>query len=186
MNPGVLLFACLLWGGVTGGGEQLVLRLVASGGWMEGDVCRRGGPWPEREVWVVLPASADEALAVFSDYKDQLRWLPDLREASPEGGWGEDVSVAFRMNVPFPLKDTRYASRNLLRRYPEGGGEVSWVQLRSDSARDSEGFARFYVWGPGRSVLHYRSWVHPRSALAGLFAGRFRKGLARTVTALRK
>ena len=149
----------------------------------------KDAPWPEVHVATIIKnITALEAIAVFSTYEHQIRYIPDLKTAkivkivSPT-----DIHVAFTMNPPWPVPDSAYTTGNVLKKYEDEDQtvyEVSWYLVKSDSIIGSRGYARFRNFGKG-TLFEYKTLVRPKSIFASLASGIMLDSVKITVIAIK-
>jgi hypothetical protein len=125
-----------------------------------------------------------EAAALFSNYQDQKEYVPDLVKSDPARRVAEnEIVVDFEMRVPWPLANYKYSTGNVFTRFEDDEYEISWYLVKSNSLIDSKGMAQFAPYGK-KTLLKYRSLIHPDSKLATIFCSRAKSGMARTVQAI--
>ncbi len=156
---------------VRGGGQVLVTKDLP------------GKPWPQVTVYEIVGATADETMAVFFDYDDATKYVPNCEKSliSKEVD-AKTFEVDYVIDVPI-LADEEYTVRNQLTE--EGGGrlKVEWRVLRATSIISSEGSLVVEPMGE-RSVLRYQNFVEPSSIAAPLLKGVAIGQMAETVEAL--
>jgi len=141
-------------------------------------------PWPEITVFTLIDASPAEAAALFSNYQDQKNYVPDLVRSTPTTRLGDNETVVdFEMRLPWPLANSRYSTRNTLTRVDGNGYQVSWNLVESDCLIDSKGMAQFIPYGE-KTLLKYRSLIHPNGKLASAFGFKARSGVCKSVQAI--
>lgn len=150
-----------------------------------------GSSWPRVTVYVFVPASPEEAAAVFADYARHASYLPDVRQSHISRVLDSAmVEVDYTLSVPF-RSDESYTVRDHLtsavtdsvtglRSY-----RVEWTLVRATSTKAADGEARFEPYGDG-TLLTYRNLVTPGSRLAsiGFIRGRAQRAVEATVRAL--
>jgi hypothetical protein len=141
-------------------------------------------PWPEITIFAVIDVLPVEAAAVFSNYRDQKKYIPDLLKSDPVKKIAEnEIIVDFEMRFPWPLGNSKYSTRNVLKMLENNGYEISWYMVESDSLIDAKGVVQFIPYGT-KTLLKYKSFLHPGSKLASLFSSRVKASTYRTVQAI--
>ncbi len=144
----------------------------------------KGFVWPEVIIYDTIESTAEEAMAIFTDYPLQKTYVPRLIKAdivkiiSPV-----EKHVDFEMDLPFPAANSKYVTGNVISR-DDNSYIISWYQVSSSSAKDSKGWARFIPSG-NRTILIYKSFVVPKSVFAGLFKSKVVKEVKKTINALK-
>jgi hypothetical protein len=141
-------------------------------------------PWPEITVFSVIDASPVEAAALFSNYQDQKRYIPDLIKSAPTRKIADnEVIVDFEMRTPWPLSNSKYSTRNVFKTLESNEYEISWNLVQSDSLIDSKGMAQFTPYGK-KTLFTYKSFIHPDSKFASMFSSKAKDGMSKTVQAI--
>ena len=141
-------------------------------------------PWPEITIFAVIDVLPVEAAAVFSNYQDQKKYIPDLLKSDPIKKIAEnEIIVDFEMHFPWPLANSRYSTRNVFKVLENNGYEISWHMVESDSLIDTRGAIQFIPYGT-KTLLIYRSLIYPRSMLAPIFSSRVKASMSRMVQAI--
>jgi len=129
----------------------------------------------------VLPV---EAAALFSNYQDQKEYVPNLIKSNPVGKTAENETIVdFEMHVPWPLTNYKYSTCNVFNKLENNEYEISWYLVESNSLVASKGIVQFIPYGK-KTLLKYRSLIHPDSRLASMFSSKARSGIANTVQAI--
>lgn len=141
-------------------------------------------PWPEVTVYKFIRAYPLTAISLLSDYEKQTNYIKNLKKAKIVKFIKKNHShVDFEMKIPFPLKDSVYRTGNVIDFLGSELYRLSWYQVSSNTTRESKGFALFVPFYNG-TLLKYRSYIYPKSSLAGLFKGNFVKTLVRDVKSI--
>jgi hypothetical protein len=141
-------------------------------------------PWPEITIFTLIDVLPVEAVALFSDYQDQKKYIPDLMKSDPRKKIVENETVVdFEMQTPWPLANSKYSTGNVFKKLENDQYEISWYLVESDSLVDSKGTIQFVPFGK-KTLLKYKSLIHPDSKLASLFSSRVRSGTSKTVRAI--
>ncbi|HEY3275370.1 MAG TPA: hypothetical protein VGJ94_02025 [Syntrophorhabdaceae bacterium] len=141
-------------------------------------------PWPEITIFGLIDATPLEAAALFSNYQDQKKYIPDLIKSEPRRKTAEnEVIVDFEMQTPWPLSNSRYSTANVFKITACNEYEIRWRLVESDSLIDSKGTARFIPYG-NKTLFIYKSLIHPNSRFASMFSSKAKAGLFKTVQAI--
>jgi carbon monoxide dehydrogenase subunit G len=141
-------------------------------------------PWPELTVFALIDASPVEAAAVFSNYEDQKKYIPDLVKSDPARRVAQNETIVnFEMRLPWPLANSRYSTGNIFNRLENDKYEICWYLVESDSLIDSKGTVQFIPYG-NKTLLKYQAFVHPGSRLASIFSSRAKATITKTVQAI--
>ena len=144
----------------------------------------RGCPWPEITVFALIDASPVEAAALFSNYQDHKKYIPDLIKSDPVRKIAEnEIIVDFEMRLPWPLANSKYSTGNVFNRLDNNEYEIRWYLVESDSLIDSKGTVQFIPYGK-KTLLKYQSLIHPDSRLASVFSSKAKSGITKTVQAI--
>ncbi len=143
-----------------------------------------GAPWPEITVFGIINAAALESAAVFYAYHEHKEFLPDLLSSVPVKYISPtDLHIKFEMKVPWPLRNSRYITGNRFGIYGNGGYRIEWYNVTSSSSKDTNGTVTFLPYDK-RTMFIYRTFIHPKSKLAGLFKKRMLKEVLKSVRAI--
>lgn len=141
-------------------------------------------PWPEITVFTLIDVLPVEAAALFSNYQDQKEYVPNLIKSNPVGKTAENETIVdFEMHVPWPLTNYKYSTCNVFNKLENNEYEISWYLVESNSLVASRGIVQFIPYGK-KTLLKYRSLIHPDSRLASMFSSKARSGIANTVQAI--
>ena len=141
-------------------------------------------PWPEITVFTLIDVSPVEAAALFSNYQDHKKYIPDLVKSDPIGKLAEnEIIVDFEMHLPWPLANTKYSTGNVCNRLDNNEYEISWYLVESDSLIDTKGVVQFIPYGK-KTLLKYQSLIHPDSKLASVLSSKVKGGITKTVQAI--
>lgn len=126
-----------------------------------------GKVWPKAWVYVVVPATAEEGLAVFSDYELQPTYIKNLESAKVVSRSDRRTShVAYTIKVPVAGRDS-YTVEDVVSK--KGVDYVlNWKMLgESELSKSSVGYAHFESLG-NESLLIYYNFVEPKGSAASL------------------
>ncbi|MCX5815749.1 MAG: hypothetical protein NTX75_05835 [Proteobacteria bacterium] len=141
-------------------------------------------PWPEITVFTLIDVSPVEAAALFSNYQDHKTYIPDLIKSDPIKKIAENETIVdFEMLTPWPLANSKYCTGNVLKKLENNEYEISWYLVESDSLVDSKGMVHFIPYGK-KTLLKYKSLIHPDSKLASIFSSKVKSGVTKTVQAI--
>jgi hypothetical protein len=141
-------------------------------------------PWPEITVFTLIDVSPVEAVALFSNYQDHKTYIPDLVKSDPRRKIAENETIVdFEMRLPWPLANSKYCTGNVFTKLNDNEYEVTWYLVESDSLIDSKGTVYFTPYGR-KTLLKYKSLIHPDSRLASIFMSKAKNGITRTVQAI--
>ena len=141
-------------------------------------------PWPEFTVFALIDVSPAEAAALFANYQDQKRYIPDLVKSDPvKKIAANETIVRFEMRLPWPLANSKYSTGNVLNRLDDNEYEIIWYLVESNCLTDSRGAVQFRPYGK-KTILKYQSLIHPDSRLATVFASKAKNGITKTVQAI--
>ena len=141
-------------------------------------------PWPEITVFTLIDASPVEAAALFSNYEDRKKYIPDLIKSDPTRRIAEnEIIVDFEMRLPWPLGSSKYSTGNVLISLENNEYQISWYLVESDRLIDTKGIVQFIPYG-NKTLLKYQALIHPDSKFALFFGSRFKSSTAKTVQAI--
>ena len=141
-------------------------------------------PWPEITVFATINTSALKSCAVFYAYHEHKEFLPDLLSSVPVTYISPtDLHIKFEMKVPWPLRNSRYITGNKFSIYRDGGYRINWYHVISSSSKNTRGTVIFLPYEK-RTLFIYRTFIHPKSKLAGLFKKRMLNEVLKSVKAI--
>ena len=141
-------------------------------------------PWPEITVFATINTSALKSCAVFYAYHEHKEFLPDLLSSVPVRYISPaDLHIKFEMKVPWPLRNSRYITGNKFSIYRDGGYRINWYHVTSTSSKNTRGTVIFLPYEK-RTLFIYRTFIHPKSKLAGLFKKRMLNEVLKSVRAI--
>jgi len=143
-----------------------------------------GAPWPEITVFSTIKTTPAESMGVFYAYHEHKDFLPDLLLSTPSRYISpSDLHIKFEMKIPWPLKNSRYTTGNKLSKYGNGGYRIDWYHVTSTSSKTTRGLVIFIPY-KNKTLFIYRTFVHPKSKLAGMFKKKMTKEVLRSVRAI--
>ncbi len=141
----------------------------------------KGSPWPEIKITGRVKARPIESISVFYAYHEHKEFLPDLLESTPVKYVSpSDVHIKFVMDIPWPLKNSRYVTGNKVKKLGENKFAIEWYLVKSNSSKESKGSVTFLPF-KGETLLIYRTFINPKSKLAGLFRKKMVKKTVKSV-----
>jgi hypothetical protein len=141
-------------------------------------------PWPEITVFALIDVSPIEAAALFSNYQDHKKYIPDLVKSDPARRIADnEMIVDFEMRLPWPLANSKYSTGNIFYRLPNNEYQVCWYLVESDTLTDSKGIVQFIPYGK-KTLLKYQALIHPDSKFASVFSSRAKPAVTKTVQAI--
>ena len=164
--------------------EEVVALLKSNGKHLIQENEIKDSPWPEITHYTIINATPLEAAAVLSYYPHQKLYVPDLIESNPvKKVTPTDTHVAYRMKVPWPLKDTRYVTGNIIKQIGPDSFEISWYLVSSESIKKTKGSAKFIPLN-GKTLMEYKNFVDPDNSFAPLVTSLMKSNLKETVEAI--
>ncbi len=144
------------------------------------------GPWPEFEVITTIKASPLEAVAIYYALDYQKDYVPNviksdvIDQPSPL-----EAVTSYEFNTPWPLPNSTYTNGSKLQKLNNGAYQVSWWFIKNSAANNVYGSATFLP-HPKGSQLIYRSYIAPKSFLAGFFKSTASADIAKTIQAIKE
>jgi len=80
--------------------------------------------------------------------------------------------------TPVAPSNCKYSTGNVFKMLENDGYEISWYLVKSDSLIDSKGMVQFIPQGK-KTLLKYKSLIHPDSKLASMFFSKARSGMSK-------
>lgn len=126
-----------------------------------------GCPWPQVTIFQKVQAKPDEVAAVFFDFEDSKRFIPNVLNSKISRTISPAVlEVDYAINVPI-LPDEYYTVRNTLSQPNPNCYDISWKLLKAVQTKDSVGSFQTESW-EDETLIRYRNLVTPGSRMAGL------------------
>ena len=115
----------------------------------------------------LVEATPDQVWAVMSDCDQQDEFIPRILYAAVRDRDGDSHTCELVVALPFPLGELRTATRNQVRRLPDGGHQRRWNLLPGDwDYRHNSGSWTVHPYQGGRrSLLVGRMDLVPKSVL---------------------
>lgn len=141
--------------------------------------------WPELTLYFQVDATPLQAISVFAAFEHQVNYVPGLikskviKQESPIL-----VHTEYEMDMPWPVPNSRYVHASILKQLDSETFRMEWYMVRSNSAEIVKGFAEFYP-RDGKTVFKYKSFINPKSFLAGLFKKTMIKDVLTSLEAIR-
>ncbi|MCC7441311.1 MAG: hypothetical protein IT285_06750 [Bdellovibrionales bacterium] len=143
-----------------------------------------GKPWPKVWVFIRIGSTPEEAASVWSDFDLQKSYVPKLLESKIVRRIdAATCHVSYKLDLPWPIADESYTVEDRVSREGEAY-LVSWMLVRADTTKQSDGFTRFESLGTG-TLLTYFNFVVPGQGLAGIVDGQAEKQVKEVARALR-
>jgi len=128
-------------------------------------------PWPVVTIYSIVNTSPLEATAIFAAYPTQMDYVPNMKSSRPvKHASATDVHVEYIIDLPWPIPDSKFITGNKVSKLQENTYKVEWYLVRSNSTYDNRGEV-IYIPYQGKTLMKYRTFVHPKSFFAGLFKG---------------
>jgi len=130
--------------------------------------------WPTFNLISYLDTSALEAFAVFSQFNLQKKYVLNVIESKAKQEKANIVDVNYILDLPWPIPNAKYTNRHEFSKISKNEYLLKWKQLKSTSADECFGEARFFE-QDGKTLISYRNYIKPSSALAFLFKSKMKK-----------
>jgi len=154
-------------------GEQVALREEVA-----------GKPWPKVRMYQKANATPEEVAAVFFDYNNAKKYIPDLLKSDISKRVSPKVQeVDYGVDVPI-LPDEYYTVRNTVSACEGGAYRFDWLLLKARQTKASEGNLRIEPFGEGKAVLCYTNFVTPGSSMASVLKSQAISRMEATVKAI--
>jgi len=129
----------------------------------------KGEPWPELTLYLLIRATPEQCAAIFSYFPDQAKFSEGVLESGPVKQITPTlVHVAFKIDMPWPIADSVTITRNQLSSLPQGGIQVKWELVKSNTLKKNLGIARFIPY-QHYTIYRYQNFVLPSMSIAGMF-----------------
>jgi len=127
-------------------------------------------PWPRVTIYQKVNAKPEEVAAVFFDFEDSKRFIPNVLKAEISRNISPMVlEVDYAINIPI-LPDEYYTVRNTLSQPAPKCYGISWKLLKAVQTKDSVGSFHTEPFEDG-ALMRYQNLVTPGSSMAGLLRG---------------
>lgn len=124
-------------------------------------------PWPRVTIYQKVHAGPEEVAAVFFDFEDSKRFIPNVLKADISRRISPMVmEVDYAINIPI-LPDEYYTVRNTLSQSAPKCYGISWKLLKAAQTKDSVGSFHTEPFEDG-ALMRYQNLVTPGSSMAGL------------------
>jgi len=123
----------------------------------------KGHTWPEITAYKLIKASVIDSMAIFAAYDYQKKYVPNIirsevtKQISPT-----NIEVTYEFKMPWPLPNGVYVHGHHLSEV-NGDLKLDWYMVESNSADSVKGSAVFSYFGPGQTLMEYKSIVEPSS-----------------------
>ena len=151
-------------------------------------------PWPSVTIYQRINATPEESTAMFFDYGNQVKYIPNLTKAVPSFESKTVYNVSYQVKLPFIPSwmggTENYTVRDELFSSDNGHAyEVKWTLVpgHGETVKSSVGNARFEDLG-GATLLAYNSYIVPGRSGAdwGFVVERAKDSVKKAVAAIAK
>jgi hypothetical protein len=149
-----------------------------------------GSSWPAVNVYQLVNATPEEAMADFTDYDEQASYLRDccgvLRSQVLDPAVGGDrrvQRVLYELEVPV-VSNERYELREEMSKQPDGSYRVVWGKVSKGGHSDAIFGRAVFEPRNGKTVFNYYNFTRMNTTGAGLFADESVKRAAKTVSVM--
>lgn len=140
-----------------------------------------GEIWPKVTVMAVIPHTPKDNMEVFDDFEAQKEYIPDMVSAKVLNKVEENAyDVAFEMKMPWPISNTKYVTRNIIKKDGENY-RIDWHLIKSNQMKDTKGSVIFEALDENQTLLTYVNHITPDSELASMFKSRVPEDVEKTV-----
>jgi hypothetical protein len=124
-----------------------------------------GAPWPNCRIYKWVPATPEEAMAIFSDYQLQASYVPGLTKSQISSHQGKTSNVDYTVTLPMGFGSESYTAIDTISSYDSASSyKVSWTVVPTKTIKESLGDARFEAMDSAQghgTLLAYYSFVYP-------------------------
>lgn len=139
-------------------------------------------PWPRVSVYQIVNASPEEAMAVFFDYNNACKFIPNVKSSEISRQINScSQEVKYSVDVPI-LPDEVYTMRNSLSGTPKGY-RIGWTLLEASTMKAADGSFESEPLGD-KCLVRYQNLVDPGSKFAGLLKSFATQQIQATVSAI--
>lgn len=144
------------------------------------------GPWPVIRLYQLIDATPLESLAIFFALDYQKEYVPNvIKSEISKVNSPTEVWVQYELEMPWPMSNSHYLHSHKLQKVGEDRYRVDWKMEESDSTEKVNGFAEFYPFTEGKTLMVYENKVIPKSVFAGLVKGTMVSDVQKTLQAIR-
>lgn len=146
----------------------------------------KGEIWPRITIQVVIPHTPKANMEVFDDFERQKDFIPDMISAKVIRKLENNAyDVAFEMEMPWPISNTKYVTRNTIR---QNGNDyrIDWHLIKSNQMKATTGSVIFQALGEDKTIFTYVSHITPDSEFASMFKSRVSEDVEKTVKIIMK
>ena len=145
----------------------------------------KNGPWPEFEVITTIEATPLESVAIYYALDYQKDYVPGVIKSEViDQPTPLEAITSYEFRTPWPLPNSSYINGSKLQKVSDQTYQVNWWFISNSSADDVFGSATFSP-SPLGTKLVYRSYIAPKSALAGFFKNTASGDIAKTIYAIK-
>ena len=147
--------------------------------------------WPELTVYTTINASPKESMAIYAAFDHQKNYVPNLLKSDVIKMEGGLIShTAYEMKLPWPLSNSKYIHGTRLHPVKSGIYKLSWFVVESDVSARVEGISYFFPPNSlstdnNKTVWVYKSFIDPKSLLAGIFKDTMVSDVTGSLTAIK-
>lgn len=166
-------------------------KTVNSGGYVVKKKKMKDSAWPELTVYTTIDANPQESMAIYAAFDHQKNYVPNLVKSDVvkmEGGL--IAHTAYEMDLPWPLSNSKYIHGTRLHPVTSGIYSLSWFLVESDVSERVQGVSYFFP--PDslsttnkKTVWVYKSFIDPKSFLAGIFKDTMVSDVTDSLTAIK-
>ncbi len=145
----------------------------------------KGSPWPEITIITSIDATPEQSAAIFFAYDEHKEFIPDLLISKPIRYLSPTkLHIYFEMNLPWPVRNSKFITNNILSEIKGGGYKIRWEFVKSNSTKDSYGGVSFIPY-KNKTMLIYENYTLPKSGLARIFKKAALKKVKKTVFSIK-
>jgi hypothetical protein len=146
----------------------------------------KGSPWPEITIITSIEAMPEQSAAIFFAYEEHKEFIPDLLISKPIKYISPTkLHIYFEMNLPWPVKNSKFITNNIISKIKGGGYKIRWEFVKSNTTKESYGGVSFLPY-KNKTMLIYKNYTLPKSGLAGIFKGSAFKKVKKTVLSIKR
>lgn len=144
---------------------------------------REEAVWPDIDIFASIDASPLEAIAIFLALDIQKQYIPGIlistpiRHISPT-----EVYTKYLLDLPWPIPNSEYIHGSDFKKTNKGY-RASWYLVKSDTSNSLNGYANFFTLGK-RTLLHYHTFISPKSSFAKFLKGMMVKDTKKSLQAI--
>lgn len=146
----------------------------------------KDAPWPVVKVFTLIQSTPLSAISIFGALDYQEKYVPKTKKSKPIKHISPtEVHTEYEIEVPFPLPNALHVHGSVLKKLNHDGGyELSWYRVSSNSTEEAKGFARFTNY-KNQTLMEYQTFIVPKSIFGSLVKKIMVKDVDNTVRAIR-